>query len=70
MDAATFIVYIKTDDIYKDIAKDVETRFDASNCVLDRPLPKGKNKKGSLINEKSIRWKSNIKACWIKSKDL
>ena len=66
MDAATFIVYIKTDDIYKDIAKDVETRFDASNCVLD----KGKNKKGSLINEKSIRWKSNIKACWIKSKDL
>ena len=24
----TFIVYIKTDDIYKDIAEDVETRFD------------------------------------------
>ena len=26
-----FIAYIKTGDIYKDIAKDVETRFDASN---------------------------------------
>ena len=24
----TFIVYIKTDDIYKDIAEDVETRLD------------------------------------------
>ena len=26
-----FIVYIKTNDIYKDIAKNVETRFDTSN---------------------------------------
>ena len=24
----SLIVYIKTDDIYKDIAEDVETRFD------------------------------------------
>ena len=28
MDTDSFIVYIKTDDIYKDIAEDVETRFD------------------------------------------
>ena len=26
-----FIAYIKTDNIYKDIAEDVETRFDTSN---------------------------------------
>ena len=39
-----FIVYIKTDDIYKNTAKDVETRFDTSNYELDRPLPKGKSK--------------------------
>ena len=44
------IVYIKTDDIYKDIAEDVETRFDTSNYELecnstDRSLLKGKNKK-------------------------
>ena len=39
------IVYIKADYIYKDIAQDVETRFDTSNYELDRPLPKGKNKK-------------------------
>ena len=28
MDTDSFIVYIKTDDIYKDIAEDVEIRFD------------------------------------------
>ena len=34
-----FIVYIKTDYIYKDIAEDVETRFGISNYELDRALP-------------------------------
>ena len=42
MDTDSFIVYIKTNDIYKDIAADVETRFDTSNYELDRLLPKGK----------------------------
>ena len=41
MDADSFIVYVKTNDIYKDIAEDVETRFDTSNFELDKPLPKG-----------------------------
>ena len=45
MDTDNFIVYIKTDDIYKDIVEDVETRFHTSNYELDRLLPKGKNKK-------------------------
>ena len=45
MDTGSFTVYIKTDDIYKDIAEDVETRFDTSNYELDKLLPKGKNKK-------------------------
>ena len=45
MDTDNFIVYIKTDDIYKDFAEDIETRFDTSNYELNRPLPKGKNKK-------------------------
>ena len=40
----SFIVYAQTDNICKDIAEDVETRFDTSNYELDRPLPKGKNK--------------------------
>ena len=44
MNTDSFIVYIKTDNMYKDIAEDVETRSDTSNYQLDRPLPKGKNK--------------------------
>ena len=40
-----FIVYIKTDYIYKDSAKVLETRFDTSNCELNRPLHKRKSKK-------------------------
>ena len=31
MDTDSFIVYTKTDDIYKDITEVVETKFDASN---------------------------------------
>ena len=45
MDTDSSIVYIKADDIYEDIAEDVEFRFDTSNCELDRSLLKGKNKK-------------------------
>ena len=49
MDTDSFILYIKTDDIYKDISKDVEIKFDTSNYEIDRPLPKVKNIK--QINE-------------------
>ena len=45
MDTDSFIVHVKAEHIHKDIAEDVETRFDTSNLELDRPLPKGKNKK-------------------------
>ena len=41
----SFIVYIKTRYIYKDIAEDVETRLDTSNYELEKPLPKWKTKK-------------------------
>ena len=45
MDTDSLIMNIKTKDFYKDIAQDVEERFDTSNYDVDRPLPKGKNKK-------------------------
>ena len=45
VDTEKFIVYIKTDDIYGDIAEDNETRFDTSNYELDRQLVEWKNKK-------------------------
>ena len=53
MDTDSFIVHVKTDDIYKDIAEDVEKRFGTSNYEIDKPLPKGKNEKviGLMKNE-------------------
>ena len=42
----------KINDIYKDIAEDVETAFDTSNYESDRRLPKGKNVKINWINER------------------
>ena len=48
----SFIVYIKTDYIYKDIIEDVATRFDTLDYKLDTPLPKGKNNKNNWINER------------------
>ena len=45
MDTDSFIMNIKANDFYKDIANDVENRFDTSNYELNRPLPTGKNKK-------------------------
>ena len=45
MDTDSFVYDIKTEDFYKDIAADVETRFDTSGYIGDRPLPTGKNKK-------------------------
>ena len=42
MDTDSFIMHIKTDDFYKDIAYDIEKRFDTSNYEINRPLPTGK----------------------------
>ena len=45
MDTDSFIMHIKTEDFCKDIANDVEKRFDTSNYEVNRPSPTGKNKK-------------------------
>ena len=54
MDTDSFIMNIKTNDFYEDIANDVENRFDTPNyeastsktsALACRPLPTGKNKK-------------------------
>ena len=49
-----FTVYIKTDDIYQDNAKYLETRLDTSNYELDRPLSRGK-KTGLTKDELGIK---------------
>ena len=45
MDTDLLIYSIHTEDFYVDIAGDVETRFDTSGYVPDRPLPVERNKK-------------------------
>ena len=45
MNTDSFIMNIKTNDFFQDIANDVENRFDTSNYEVNRPLPMGKNKK-------------------------
>ena len=45
MDTDSFVMHIKTNDFYKDIAGDVENRSDASIYEANRLLPTGKNKK-------------------------
>ena len=45
MDTDSFIMNIETKDFYKDIADDIEKRFDTSNYEVDKPLSTGKNKK-------------------------
>ena len=50
VDTDSFFIYIKTENVYDDIADYVEKRFDTSNyecnsIEVNRPLPTGKNKK-------------------------
>ena len=45
MDTDSFIMDTKMNDFYKDVANDVENRFDNSNYEVSRPLPMGRNKK-------------------------
>ena len=45
MDTDSFVINIKTEGFYKDIANDVEKRSYTSNHEVNRPLPMGKNKK-------------------------
>ena len=54
MDTESFIIHIKTEDFYNDIANVVEKWFDTSNYNKDdqRLLPIGKNKKNCFLKDK------------------
>ena len=62
MDTDSFLVHVKTDDIYKDIAKDVEAKLDTSNFKIDRPLPKGKSQKVKTLKDElgGKSWKNSM----------
>ena len=59
-----FIVYIKTNDNYKDIAEDIETGFDISNYELNRPLPTEKNKNRIILMEDECLFFSALKCLY------
>ena len=61
----SFIVFMKTENIYLDMVKDV--RFDISSYESDRWLPEGKNKKVNGLMKDEVRGE-NEKICSIKSK--
>ena len=44
MDSDTFIIQIKIEDFYSDIADNVKNKYGTSNYEVDRPLPKGIDK--------------------------
>ena len=65
----SFIVYVKTDNIFKGIGEGVETRFNTSNFEIDRPLPEGKKEKViGLMKDKLGGHDERI--CWINSKNM
>ena len=43
MDTDSFIMRVKTEDFYKDIANEVEEKYDTSKYTCEIPLPIGKN---------------------------
>ena len=69
MDTDSLTVHVTTDDFYKNIAEDLETRFDTSNFELYIPLPKGKNRKEIelLKNELGGRIIKEFFELWIKT---
>ena len=64
----SFTVHIKADGIYKDIAEDIETKFDTSNYELNRPLPKEKKKKVIGIMKDELGRKIKTKFVGLRAK--
>ena len=70
MDTDSFIMHIKTEHFYKDIAGDVDKWFDTSNYDKNdnTPLPIGKNKKVIGIFKGELGGKIMIEFCALRAK--
>ena len=71
MDTDSFVMNIKTEDFYKDIAGDVERWFDTSNYDKKdkRPLPIGKNKKVIGMFKDELGGKIMTEFCALRAKE-
>ena len=52
----SFIVYVKSDDIYPDLARDITEGFGILNYEVKRPVLIGKNKKKTKKKQVVKRW--------------
>ena len=52
-----FTVHVKSEGIYEDFARDVETGFNTSDYEIKRALPIGKNKKVIRLVKDELRGK-------------
>ena len=70
MDTDSFIINIKAEEFYKDIASDVERWFDTSNYDKkdNRPLPIGKNKKVIGLFKDELGGKIVTEFCALRAK--
>ena len=70
MDTDSFVMYIKTEDFYNNIASDVERWFDTSNYDEKdkRPLPIGKNKKVIGLFKDELGGKIMTEFCALRAK--
>ena len=57
-DTNSFIMHFKTEDVYEDIADDVENGFDTSNYVIERTLTISKNKKANGLMKDELGGKN------------
>ena len=68
LDTGSFTVNIKTKYVCKDIAHDVEKRFDTSNYDIDSPLPMGKNTKIVGLMQHESGGKIMTEFVWLRPK--
>ena len=70
MDTDSFVMYIKTEDFYKDIADDVERWFNTSNYngKDERSFPIGKNKKVIVLFKDELGGKIIKEFCALRAK--
>ena len=68
MDTDSFRLNIKIEDVYGDIANDVEKRFDTWNYVTERLLPIGKNKNVSELMKDELGGKIITESVWVNQK--
>ena len=70
MDTDSFVIHILTEDVYEDIANDVERWLDTSNYDEndERPLPIGKNKEVIVFFKDELGGKVMIEFCALKPK--